>query len=332
MSSFDDLQFSGLQSSTTVPVPCSMCGRILDVAPTALTCPAGHILPPHSLNPLLPHHLPPASRPPPTHPTPTPSSPSPFLPFPGLSDLAFPPSSTFLDLLRAQQGLNVDELLQSLLTEPGYEGTPTSAEYLKALREEGLREDEFVQVMARVEGVERDVLPTWGEFGGRVRHQLEEKVGRAEGGEEQGGSSEGKEGEGKEGAEVQAERLQEHVQCELVMAEPLDGKGLSNGAELRGRAVLLSRGRITFVDKCRAVQQSGARLALVQQTEDTWPYLMTDQTHTGKDIVTTTTRTARTQRRMSSAALAAPLSSAHSSTAPAPLCVWLRGRRAFPVC
>ena len=336
MSSFDDLQFSGLQSSTTVPVPCSMCGRIIDVSPTALTCPAGHILPPHSLNPLLPHHLPPPSRPPPTRPPSSSSSPDPshpFFSFPGLSPLLSSsfPSSTFLDLLRAQQGFNVDELMQQLLTEPGYEGTPTSPEYLKALKEEGLKEDEFVQVSVRVEGVDRDVLPTWGEFGGRVKHAREEgkKPGEAVG--DEGETAEGKEGEAegerKEEEEeeeglVRAERLQEHVQVELVMAEPLDGKALSNGGALRGRAALLSRGRISFVDKCRAVQQSGALLALVQQTEDAWPYVMTDQAGTGKDIVRHA-HTASLATTMLRHGLASHGSLTSLSCAWAVCCVWL---------
>ena len=276
MASFDDLQFSGLRNST-VPVHCSMCGRIVDVAPTALTCPAGHVLPPHSINPLIPHHLPPASRPPARHspPSPSASSASPFVSFPALSDvdwsslLSGGAGPSFLDMVRAQQGMSVDDLMQSLLSEPSYAAPPTSAAYLASLQEEALREEDFAQVSVRMEGVERDVLPTWAEFGIRLRHERKPEKKEEE-----------EEGEEKE----KREAMQEHVACELVMADPLDGKGLVNGAALKGRAALLSRGRIPFVDKCRAVQRCGALLALVQQTGDEWPFVMTDQAKAGKDI------------------------------------------------
>ena len=190
----------------------------------------------------------------------------------------------------------MDALMQSLLQEPSYAGTPTSRAYLDGLAEASLREEEFVQVTLRVDGVERELLPTWGDFGGRVQHRREERKGG--------------EGEEAQAEEVKADRGQLHLEVDLVAADPLDGKGLRNAAELKGRAALLERGRISFVDKSRAVQQSGAALALVQQSDDTWPYVMTDQAKTGKDIVCRQRISARRRHRCceGTGSNAAPLS------------------------
>jgi hypothetical protein len=46
---------------------------------------------------------------------------------------------------------------------------------------------------------------------------------------------------------------QEHFSTGLVLANPLDGKGLKNSKEIVGKAVLLERGKITFVEKVRVI-------------------------------------------------------------------------------
>ena len=134
-----------------------------------------------------------------------------------------------------------------------------------------LSEDDFTQVALRVEGIERDLLPVLAEFGPRVRLSGPAVVAAEAGGEQ----DEEKEKTG---------RSERQLSGKLVMAQPLDGKDITNASELQGRLALLKRGRVTFVDKCRAVQSAGAVMAIVQQTDDTWPYKMTDNTHSGADI------------------------------------------------
>lgn len=141
--SFDDLQFSGLNPAARMPVHCPQCFRVVDVRPMDTTCPAGHTLPQQSHNPLL-SHLRPAQSSNTSASTSTNAraqqpavdedgNPT-MIPFPALSELLASLSSMadntgtsannpnmspeYIRMLMAQQGVNVDDLVQSLLNEP----------------------------------------------------------------------------------------------------------------------------------------------------------------------------------------------------------------------
>ena len=282
MASFDDLQYAGFSGATTA-VHCPLCNRIYDLQPSATTCPNNHTLPLNSHNPLMPHSLPrPSTQPPRPSSTTSASAPaasaasaasSGFIDFPALAGLdlsSLGANANFLSMLAAQQNLNMDDLMQSLLNEPSLNSTATSAAYLKQLIAQPLSDDDFTQIALRIESIERDLLPVQADFGRRVRYS---RAGEAAA----EGANQGEE-------EEKAGRVERQLSGRLAMAEPFDGKDLTNSAELAGRVALLKRGRITFVDKCRAVQRAGAVMAIVQQTDDTWPYRMTDQTNSGGDI------------------------------------------------
>ena len=139
MASFDDLQFAGFSGATTA-VHCPLCSRIYDLPPAATTCPNNHPLPLTTHNPLIPHNIP--------RPTTQPTRPSAstatgatatastgvgsgFIDFPALagmdlSSLAGGANANFLSLLAAQQNLNMDDLMQSLLNEPSLNASATS--------------------------------------------------------------------------------------------------------------------------------------------------------------------------------------------------------------
>ena len=296
MASFDDLQFAGLSGATSA-VHCPLCNRIYDLPPSAATCPNNHTLPLNTLNPLMPHNLPRPSAAPVSSSTSSSSASAAsaaaaaaaaaaasaaFINFPALagldlSSLGGGANANFLSMLAAQQNLNMDDLMASLLNETSHNSTATSAAYLKTLADSPLTDEDFTQLALRVDTVDRDILPIQAEFGKRVRFSSSEQA-------ETVATDSAKAKQPQEEEADKPGRIERQLSGRLAVAQPLDGKDLSNASELSGRVALLKRGRITFVDKCRAVQRAGAVLAVVQQTDDTWPYRMTDQTRSGGDI------------------------------------------------
>ena len=168
--------------------------------------------------------------------------------------------------------------MQSLLNDTSHNSTATSAAYLAQLKAQPLSEEDFTQLALRVQSIDRDLLPVQAEFGRKVRCS---KSGDSETAATEAGAAAVV---ATEGEEEKAGRIERQLTGKLVLAQPLDGKDLSNSTQLHGRVAVLQRGRITFVDKCRAVQRAGALAAVVLQTDETWPYKMTDATRSGGDI------------------------------------------------
>lgn len=168
-------------------------------------------------------------------------------------------NSTYMQMVQAQQGVDIDQLISTMLSESSLKSPPTSKKFLNSLQEKPLTPKDFIQIVLRLSGVDRDFFPTLADFGDKTFYERHKK---------DGGVS------------------QEHFSTGLVLANPFDGKGLKNAKDIVGKAVLLERGKITFVEKCRAVQQCVARYAIVVQTDpQLWPYTMSDSTGSGKDIL-----------------------------------------------
>ena len=270
MSSFDDLQFAGLlpASRSLVPVLCPLCRTVVDVRETDSTCPAGHPLPSPSANPLVSQQRSGDSGA-------EASAPS-FVPFPALAGLQLPSllsgsSASFLELVRAQQGLDLDALMQSLLSAPHYSNaTPTSAAFLRTLAPSLLHQRDLLQAVLRVQGIDVELLPTMAEFGRQLEHGSEVS-------------------ESKQETEREAAAERPQLSAAMVAAQPATAAGgLTNRADVRGRAVFLLRGGVSFAVKCSSAGQAGAVLAVVGQTEDVWPFAMTDSSGTARDIVSHT--------------------------------------------
>lgn len=276
--SFDDLQFQGLDRTLTVPVRCPGCFRIVDVTPDATVCPLGHPLPAHVANPLMSQH----------RPEPEPSNrrraarvvdPEQAIQFPGMNEMMSQlmaslqaggdgapempegmPGSEYFNMLMAQNGLNVDDLIQSLLNEPSYNAAPTSKAYLATLKPQPLLHDDFVQFVLRFKGVDRHIQPTVGQFGTGLSLIRSHPSNDAS--------------------------LKSHFSLKLIRSDPFDGSRIDNAADYSGSdaAAFMVRGKVSFVDKSRNVMKAGARAAVIVQTGDEWPFMMKDTANTGGDI------------------------------------------------
>jgi hypothetical protein len=160
----------------------------------------------------------------------------------------------------AQNGLNVDDLIQSLLNEPSYNAAPTSKAFLATLRPQPLLHDDFVQLVLRIKGVDRHIQPTVSQFGtaqALIRSHPDNDA-----------------------------TLKSHFSLALISSSPFDGSRIDNAAEYSSQpaAALMVRGKVSFVDKSRNVMKAGAKAVVIIQTGDEWPFIMKDSANTGGDV------------------------------------------------
>lgn len=162
------------------------------------------------------------------------------------------------ELVAAQQGVDVEALIERMLGDSELNAPPASKQYLETLAERPLGRRDFVQVF--VGGVaRRPVFVTAAAFGPQLQDAHDADAGDGED--------------------------QAHVTAAMAAAEPRSGRDLRNGEALRGRVCLLARGEVTFADKVRAAQRAGAAAAVVTQAPDgVWPYRMTDTSGTSGDV------------------------------------------------
>lgn len=81
----------------------------------------------------------------------------------------------------AGPGVDIGELLQSMLGDRARDAPPTSEAFLAALRERPLERADFVQALVRGDGLPRDLLATLAEFGPRLGGDAAHARGRVAG-------------------------------------------------------------------------------------------------------------------------------------------------------
>lgn len=162
--------------------------------------------------------------------------------------------SLLADMVRAQQGMDLDELMNSLLSNNDLKSPPTSKDFIDSLHERPLVRQDFHQLVLSVEGVAREIFPAPAAFGPSLADAHEEQKGD----------------------------MVVHHEGKLVVARPIHGEAsVAATGGIKGSVVLMNRGKVTFVDKASRAQEAGARCVVVCQTDDVWPYTMTDKTSKG---------------------------------------------------
>ena len=74
-----------------------------------------------------------------------------------------------------------------------------------------------------------------------------------------------------------------HFSGSLVLGRPIHGDGKLQVVS-EGTAVVCRRGKVTFLDKARAVEAAGGVVMIVCQSDDVWPYVMTDRTNSSAGL------------------------------------------------
>lgn len=155
-------------------------------------------------------------------------------------------------MVQAQQGVDVDALIERLLETEALRSPPTSKTFLADLKPSPLAKEDLVQLVIRVDGMSREVFPTAAAFG--------PSLARAHA--------------------PASDSVHVHVAAELALAAPAYGEtALTNPAALRNNVALMSRGKVTFVEKAKKAQDAGAKAVVVCQSDKLWPYIMTDKTN-----------------------------------------------------
>lgn len=159
-------------------------------------------------------------------------------------------------LAAAQRGVDIEQLMTQLMMESSSSATtPAAKSYISSLSPIKLEQKDFVQLCLGIDGSSRLFYPTNAYFG-------ENLIATHKNG---------------------TTGPQERLRCPLREGKPEDGSAPLD-MECKAAAVLLQRGKVTYVAKCRNAQQAGALAAIVSQTDDTWPYVMGDEAKQGGDI------------------------------------------------
>jgi hypothetical protein len=163
-------------------------------------------------------------------------------------------NSLFAEMVQAQQGVDVEALMESLLQTEALRSPPTSKAFLASLQPLPLSREDLIQLVVRVDGMSREVFPTAAAFG--------INLARAH---PTGGAS---------------DTVHVHLTTQLVLANPVHGESaLTNAATMKDNIALVNRGKVTFVEKAKKAQEAGAKAVVVCQTDKMWPYVMTDKTN-----------------------------------------------------
>jgi len=162
-------------------------------------------------------------------------------------------NSLFAEMVQAQQGVDVEALMESLLQTEALRSPPTSKAFLASLQPLPLTREDLIQLVLRVDGMSREIFPTTAAFG--------TSFARAH---PTGGS----------------ESVHVHLTSQLTLATPIHGEtALANADKVRDNISLMNRGKVTFVEKAKRAQDAGAKTVVVCQTDKIWPYVMTDKTN-----------------------------------------------------
>lgn len=70
--------------------------------------------------------------------------------------------------------------------------------------------------------------------------------------------------------------VEDIIEAPLIISEPIWGDALENATQLRGRIVLMERGKVSFAQKCKQATACGAVGIIIAQTNATWPFVMAD--------------------------------------------------------
>jgi len=160
-------------------------------------------------------------------------------------------------MVAAQNGINVENFINQLLTNESYNAPPCSPKFVDSLVALPLTAKEFVQVFVIIDGMKREIFPTVADFGPTVV------------------ASHRKDGD----------PIQFQMSGPLILSQPLEGNGeLVNANRMAGCVVVMKRGKINFVEKSRNGMLSGAVGICVIQSDSTWPYAMGDAQKMGTDI------------------------------------------------
>lgn len=166
-------------------------------------------------------------------------------------------NSNLQQLIDAQRGVDVEALMERMLHDSEHNAHATSDKFIKSLVPAPLDARDFVQVYIEIPEIKRDLFVTGADFGSSLveKHTLDD------------------------------EKSQTHLSAPLIASEPLTGKAATNTSEFKDKIVLFSRGAVTFVDKVRLAQNAGAKGCVIMQTDEVWPYVMTDTAKLGKDLL-----------------------------------------------
>lgn len=159
-------------------------------------------------------------------------------------------------MLQAQQGVDIDALMTQMLNDTSLSAPSASKKFRDGLIETQMTPRDFVQLVVAFDGITRPLIGTPAWFG----HSLVAAH------------------------KTDNDKSQQHVALEAVACEPLEGNVANNGKSFAGRLVLMRRGKVSFVDKCRLAQKHGAAAVVVEQSTDQWPYVMGDEAKLGGDI------------------------------------------------
>lgn len=226
-------------------------------------------------------------------------------------------NSTYMDMVRAQQGISIDELMTQLLQNESLQAPPTSKRFIESLVERELETADFIQLYLRFpDTLERDIFPTVATFGVGQRYvhkhaeaqkKQQEAAAAAETAppaDDASASSSVSPAASASVAPITADDdekppspPQEHASGPLVASNPLSVKSPLNARLFRGSWILAERGVVSFVAKARTAQDAMARGLIVAQTEPdekAWPFTMSDTTGAGRDIVVPVLMVSRT--------------------------------------
>jgi len=220
-------------------------------------------------------------------------------------------NSTYADMVSAQRGVNIDELMTRLLSESALETKqPASKKFVEGLKPRRLLPRDFLQLyirMANLPGMERDLFPTAAAFGAAGKYldehaQAQKAAQRAEAEAASDAAAataaaavnpaatpDAVGAKTTEAPSVAGPAPREHSSGPLVVGAPLTlAPPVRNGPAFRGSWVLSERGATSFLAKARLAQQHLAKGLLVLQNqpdEKAWPYTMSDSTGTAGDII-----------------------------------------------
>ena len=222
-------------------------------------------------------------------------------------------NSTYSDMIAAQQGLNIDDLISRLLADSSLQtATPASKAFVESLRPRPLGARDFLQLYLRfrnLPGLERDIFPTAATFGAAEKYldqhaqaQAEEKAKQAADAAAAAAAAaaapapapgDAAADSASDSAHVASAAPREHSSGTLVLASPLTLAPPQRASpSFRGNFVLATRGGVSFAAKARTAQEALARGLIVVQTEPdekAWPYTMADSSNSSGDIVSVAT-------------------------------------------
>eukprot|EP00808_Paulinella_micropora_P009378 g27540.t1 len=164
----------------------------------------------------------------------------------------------YLSLMQAQQGMDMEALLERLAGESGNKKIPTKKSFIENLVPLPLEPADFVQLVLEVSGHDRPIFPTAASFGvSFIQKHLSSSSSSS--------------------SSSSADTSFTHWDTGLVAGSPISGKDMSTSArEVKGQILLLERGEITFAHKANQAAKLGAAGVLVCQTDSVWPYIMAD--------------------------------------------------------